>query len=271
MKPNTRRIPKAMTRLTPHKLMVAAALALGLGAFQPAFAVNSEAAAPVDDMHALLLNKGILSKIGGQIVQKGEQIVNAGQSVTQSVVQQVGQQVGQVTERTSDLVSTAISFLGIPYLRGGNSAETGFDCSGFVRAIYKETIGLVLPRSADQQANATQKIDKSELKPGDLVFFNTMKRTFSHVGIYMGEGKFIHSPRTGASVRIEDMRIPYWNVRFDGARRVQGDGMDTAKLRSSFSGTTVNAATVNATTVSAATVSAATVSATTITAAGNIP
>lgn len=213
-----------MPKLVPSKLMVTAVLALAFGMAQPAFAVNSETPAPSDDMQALLISKGILSKIGGQIV-------NVGQSVTQSVVQQVGQQVSQVSERTGDLVSTAIGFLGIPYLRGGNSAETGFDCSGFVRAIYKETIGLVLPRSADQQASATQKIDRSELKPGDLVFFNTMKRTFSHVGIYLGEGKFIHSPRSGASVRIEDMRIPYWNVRFDGARRVQDDAMDTAKVR----------------------------------------
>lgn len=173
-----------------------------------AFAVSSPAAyaepvAQPDELHILLASKGLLSKIGGQIVETG------------------GQLGAQITERTSDLVSTAIGFLGIPYLRGGNSAETGFDCSGFVRAIYKDTIGLILPRSADQQANATQKIDKSDLKPGDLVFFNTMKRTFSHVGIYLGEGKFIHSPRAGASVRIEDMRIPYWNVRFDGARRVE--------------------------------------------------
>ena len=214
------RAPPAKPILILSKLVAAAVLSLGLGVFQPAFAVNAETPAPADDIQALLISKGILSKIGGQIV-------NVGQSVTQTVVQQVG----QVSERTGDLVSTAIGFLGIPYLRGGNSAETGFDCSGFVRAIYKETIGLVLPRSSDQQANATQKIDKSELTPGDLVFFNTMKRTFSHVGIYLGEGKFIHSPRSGASVRIEDMRIPYWNVRFDGARRVQGDGMDTAKVR----------------------------------------
>jgi cell wall-associated NlpC family hydrolase len=212
-----KRVTPAKPILILSKLVVSAALSLGLGVFQPAFAVNSETPAPADDMQALLISKGILSKIGGQIV-------TVGQSVTQTVVQQVG----QVSERTSDLVSTAIGFLGIPYLRGGNSAETGFDCSGFVRAIYKETIGLVLPRSADQQANATQKIDKNELKPGDLVFFNTMKRTFSHVGIYLGEGKFIHSPRSGASVRIEDMRIPYWNVRFDGARRVQGDAMDAS-------------------------------------------
>lgn len=166
-----------------------------------------------DEMQNLLVSKGLLSQLGGQIVQ-------VGQTVTQSV-----------TERTSDLVSTAIGFLGIPYRRGGNSIEAGFDCSGFVRAIFKETIGLVLPRSADQQANATQTIDKNDLKPGDLVFFNTMKRTFSHVGIYLGEGKFIHSPRSGAHVRIEDMRIPYWNVRFDGARRVQAATLDSPKLQ----------------------------------------
>jgi cell wall-associated NlpC family hydrolase len=219
---------KRTPKLIPSKLMLAAVLAtlvLGLGTFQPAFAVNSETAAPADDMQALLISKGILSKIGGQIVQTSESVVQ------------------QVSERTTDLISTAVGLMGIPYLRGGNSAESGFDCSGFVRYIYKETIGLVLPRSADQQANTTQKIDRSELKPGDLVFFNTMKRTFSHVGIYLGEGKFIHSPRSGASVRIEDMRIPYWNVRFDGARRVQGDGMDAAKVRAMTTAASATAST----------------------------
>jgi hypothetical protein len=206
-------IPRLTKILTSYKLISAAVLVLGLGVFQPAHAVNSESSAQVDDMQVLLVNKGILSKIGGQIVQTGENVVQ------------------QVSERTSDLISTAVGLLGIPYLRGGNSAESGFDCSGFVRHIFKETLGLVLPRSADQQASATQKIDKSELKPGDLVFFNTMKRTFSHVGIYLGDNKFIHSPRSGASVRIEDMRIPYWNVRFDGARRVQGDDTAASKQR----------------------------------------
>ena len=214
----------ATSKLLVHTTLMLG-LALGLAKPQAALALNAETPAPADEIQALLISKGILSRIGGQIVQKGEQIVTVGQSVTQTVVQQVGQQVSQVSERTTDLISTAVGLLGIPYLRGGTSTENGFDCSGFVRYIYKETIGLVLPRSADQQANTTQKIDKSELKPGDLVFFNTMRRTFSHVGIYLGEGKFIHAPRTGASVRIEDMRIPYWNVRFDGARRVQG-GLD---------------------------------------------
>ena len=86
--------------------------------------------------------------------------------------------------------------------------------------MYEQTVGLLLPRRADQQAAATQVIDKKELQPGDLVFFNTMRRAFSHVGIYVGEGKFIHSPRAGSHVRMEDMRMAYWNTRFNGARRV---------------------------------------------------
>jgi cell wall-associated NlpC family hydrolase len=113
-----------------------------------------------------------------------------------------------------------MGFLGVPYRRGGNSATTGFDCSGFVKAIYEQTVGLVLPRRANEQAAATQAIDKQDLQPGDLVFFNTMKRAFSHVGIYVGDGKFIHSPKPGAEVRVEDMRGNYWQHRFDGARRV---------------------------------------------------
>ncbi|MEY4711119.1 MAG: hypothetical protein RIS88_569, partial [Pseudomonadota bacterium] len=124
--------------------------------------------------------------------------------------------------RTSELVVHAMGFLGVPYRLGGDSAETGFDCSGFVRAIYEQTVGLVLPRTADDQAAATQVIERQDLKPGDLVFFNTMRRAFSHVGIYVGEGKFIHSPKPGAEVRVEDMGGSYWRRRFDGARRVLG-------------------------------------------------
>lgn len=136
-----------------------------------------------------------------------------------------------VVDRTSDLVITAMGFLGVPYRRGGNSAETGFDCSGLVRTIYGQTIGLMLPRRADQQAAATQSIDKKELQPGDLVFFNTMRRAFSHVGIYVGDGKFIHAPRTGAQVRVEDMHASYWQRRFDGARRVSVDAAERSPVR----------------------------------------
>jgi cell wall-associated NlpC family hydrolase len=129
----------------------------------------------------------------------------------------------RVEAKASQLVVGALGFLGVPYRRGGSSAEAGFDCSGFVRAIYQQTAGLLLPRKASEQAAATEKIDKTDLKPGDLVFFNTMRRAFSHVGIYVGNGKFIHAPKPGGEVRVEDMGVSYWAKRFDGARRVPVD------------------------------------------------
>ncbi len=175
----------------PFKPLLIVAL---LASLQVASAQAAPAAAS-DEMEKLLAEKGLLGQL-----------------------EQVRQTVGS---KASDLVVNAMGFLGVPYKRGGNTAETGFDCSGFVRAMYEQTIGLVLPRRADQQAAATQSIDKADLKPGDLVFFNTLRRTFSHVGIYVGEGRFIHSPKPGAEVRVESMKIDYWASRFDGARRVQ--------------------------------------------------
>ncbi len=129
--------------------------------------------------------------------------------------------VQQVRDVASDLVLSAMNFLGVRYRRGGNSAETGFDCSGFTRYVFEHSVGLVLPRRADQQAQQAGllPVPREELKPGDLVFFNTMRRAFSHVGIYVGDGRFIHAPRSGGEVRIEDMRQSYWARRFNGARR----------------------------------------------------
>jgi cell wall-associated NlpC family hydrolase len=130
----------------------------------------------------------------------------------------------------SDLVVNAMGFLGVRYKYGGNDPEEGLDCSGFVRAVYGQTLGMVLPRRAAEQANATQTISRAELKPGDLVFFNTMRSAFSHVGIYIGDNKFIHAPRAGARVRIEDMRESYWTKRFNGARRVDPNASSIAVL-----------------------------------------
>ena len=132
-------------------------------------------------------------------------------------IDQVRQNVSQTA---SDLVMNAMGLLGVPYKWGGNTTETGFDCSGLVVSVYQQTIGLLLPRKAEQQAAATETIDKTELQPGDLVFFNTMRRAFSHVGIYVGNGKFIPAPRAGSEVRLESMGSSYWQQRFDGARRV---------------------------------------------------
>ena len=147
------------------------------------------------------------------------------QALEKGLVAQLGDHFSQARQsmsgKASELVVQAMGLLGVPYRRGGANENTGFDCSGFVRHLYEQSIGLVLPRRADEQAKATQSIDRNELKPGDLVFFNTMRRTFSHVGIYLGDGKFIHSPHTGSSVRVDDMREAYWNKRFTGARRVE--------------------------------------------------
>jgi len=125
-----------------------------------------------------------------------------------------------VGEKTNQMLGKAMTLLGVPYKRGGSS-DSGFDCSGFVRHIYETSVGRLLPRRADEQAKTTEKIDRNELNPGDLVFFNTMRRTFSHVGIYIGDGKFIHAPSAGKAVRVDDLRAAYWTKRFTGARRVQ--------------------------------------------------
>ncbi len=127
----------------------------------------------------------------------------------------------QARDLATEAVVAALAFLDLPYVRGGTSAESGFDCSGFTRYVFKHTVGLLLPRSAEQQAQASAllPVPADELKPGDLVFFNTLRKAFSHVGIYVGDGRFVHSPRVGGAVRLENMRQTYWATRFDGARR----------------------------------------------------
>ena len=166
----------------------------------------AHATPPQDDLDGFLQQKGLATRLGDTILH--------------------------ATDRAGSLVRSAMAAIGVPYRRGGNSAETGFDCSGFVRATYEQAMGLMLPRRAEEQAAAAHKIDKTELQPGDLVFFNTLRRAYSHVGIYLGEGKFIHSPRSGARVRVESMDQSYWKKRFNGARRVLDDkaaaGTDTA-------------------------------------------
>jgi len=181
-------------------LLLTLLLSLGFAHAEPA-----PAPATGDEMSRFIHDRGLLARIGD-----------------------VG---NKVTNGASELVMNSMAFLGVPYKRGGTQADIGFDCSGFVRAIYEQTAGLLLPRQASEQAAATQKIDKHELQPGDLVFFNTMRRAFSHVGIYVGNGKFIHSPKPGAEVRVEDMGVSYWAKRFDGARRVNPEETKQAPAR----------------------------------------
>jgi len=127
----------------------------------------------------------------------------------------------QAPDKTQDLLLYALSLNGTRYKFGGRSAESGFDCSGFVGYVYDKAAGLSLPRTASAISQAGAQIDKSELQPGDLVFFNTLRRAFSHVGIYLGDNRFIHasSSRRG-DVMVSDLSEKYWSKRFDGARRL---------------------------------------------------
>ncbi len=124
------------------------------------------------------------------------------------------------TDSIRSLVDRSLNFLGVPYRLGGTSPLTGFDCSGFVGKVFSDALGFGLPRTASEMAQTGEQVKINDLKPGDLVFFNTMRRAFSHVGIYLGNYQFVHAPSAGGVVRVEDMRISYWAARYDGARRV---------------------------------------------------
>ena len=118
------------------------------------------------------------------------------------------------------MAMTAMDYLGIRYRYGGNSPTTGFDCSGFVNYVADKSLGLKLPRRSDEMAKLGVAVKKNELQVGDLVFFNTLGRRYSHVGVYIGENQFVHSPSAGGVVRIEDMTQAYWTKRYTGARRI---------------------------------------------------
>jgi cell wall-associated NlpC family hydrolase len=124
-------------------------------------------------------------------------------------------------DRAREVLVNALSLTGVRYKYGGNSPETGFDCSGFVRYVFKQATSLSLPHNALAISRLGQTVPKDELKPGDLVFFNTLKTAFSHVGIYLGDNRFIHSPSSGGKVKIESMQDGYWAKRYNGAQRLE--------------------------------------------------
>lgn len=126
----------------------------------------------------------------------------------------------QEQSTNSDFAEAALSFLGTKYRYGGSGPETGFDCSGLVGYAAEKSLGLKLPRQSAELAKEGESVNRNDLQKGDLVFFNTRGARFSHVGIYIGNNKFVHAPRTGAVVRVEDMTVSYWNKRYNGARRI---------------------------------------------------
>lgn len=123
-------------------------------------------------------------------------------------------------QRAEALLQTLLA-LGLDYRYGGSSPETGFDCSGLVAHVFREAYGIRLPQNARAQSEYGVRVSLAELRAGDLVFYNTLNAPFSHVGIYLGDGRFVHAPKSGAQVRVEPIQGSYWMKRFDGARRIQ--------------------------------------------------
>lgn len=122
--------------------------------------------------------------------------------------------------RVSEVVLQALSLLGTPYRWGGNSTDHGFDCSGLVRHVIEQALGLVLPRSAIAMSRLGAHVERPRLQPGDLLFFVTRRPDVSHVGIYVGDGRFVHANRSGGEVTLSSLESKYWASRLVVARRV---------------------------------------------------
>ena len=149
-----------------------------------------------------------------------------------SAASQLATSVGTtVVGGTESLIDNAMQLIGVRYRWGGNTPQSGLDCSGFVRYVFNDTFGFLLPRKSAQMSKVGLEIGKDELRPGDLVFFNTMRHAFSHVGIYVGDNKFIHAPSRGKSIRVDDMTKVYWEKRYNGARRMEGFDKMTEEQR----------------------------------------
>ena len=132
-----------------------------------------------------------------------------------------GKVAGTVSGGSSTLINNAMQLIGVRYRWGDTAQQTGFDASAFVKYVFSDTLGFLFPNKSGDMSTVGSQVSRDKLKPGDLVFFNTLQRANSHVGIYVGEDKFIHAPARGASVRVDDMNSKYWEQRFDGARRVE--------------------------------------------------
>lgn len=145
--------------------------------------------------------------------------------INAEVAQYEEQSTENWSDRAREVLVNALSLTGIRYKYGGSSPETGFDCSGFVRYVFKQAASLTLPRSAIEISQLGTTVPKNELQPGDLVFFNTLKSAFSHVGIYLGNNRFIHSPSSGGKVRVENMQDGYWAKHYNGAQRLDSKNM----------------------------------------------
>src|SRR6478672_6384365 len=128
----------------------------------------------------------------------------------------------RMLQGTREIGLFALSLVGIDYRFGGDSPDRGLDCSGLIRYVFQHVTGVTLPRTAQELSRIGQTVRADDLAPGDLVFFNTRRFAFSHVGIYLGNGRFIHAPSRGGEVGVAMLSSTYWQKRYNGARRLVG-------------------------------------------------
>lgn len=168
----------------------------------------------------LLLAAGLMMLCLGAMASETPSVADAAKPI-EIPPRTILQTLDHYTRGAQDIVSHAFSFVGVMYRRGGTSEETGFDCSGLVRRVFGDAFDLELPHNAKAISQLGAVVKVPDLKPGDLVFFNTLRKTFSHVGIYVGNNLFLHAPSSGGGVRVDDLRERYWVKHFNGARRIE--------------------------------------------------
>lgn len=134
----------------------------------------------------------------------------------------LGAAASRMLEGAQEVAIYALTLVGVDYRYGGETPDRGLDCSGLIRYVFQQATGVTLPRTSHELARIGARVPRSELAPGDLVFFNTRRSAFSHVGIYLGDGQFIHAPSRGGEVGVAQLSSSYWRKRYDGARRLIG-------------------------------------------------
>ncbi|KRE88852.1 hydrolase [Frateuria sp. Soil773] len=203
-------------------MVVAPVIAVPAKAVYPLLASPAVAASP------LLAQPGVAAKAGpvGRYVAVPSFAAGRGPVQERAAVPAAGSDAEDAADQgdlRKTLIAMAMKLRDIRYVRGGRDPSTGFDCSGFVRYVFAHAIGLQLPTNSASQFLAGLKVKRGDMQPGDLVFFRTGgRKRISHVGIYIDNGRFIHSPSRGKSVEVSSLDEAYWSKRFAGARRPEG-------------------------------------------------
>lgn len=206
---------KAATRL--HSRLFASVL---LVAGSPAFAATLAA----DSADQALAGSASQSLVGSAFAPTRDMLSAADVNQLIEAGQALAATDDEPPSRIQALLQRAMGLLGTPYRWGGTSPDSGFDCSGLVNYVFRTTLGIELPRVSREMASNGEKVDRAALTAGDLVFFGRRGKRVDHVGIYLGDGQFVHAPRSGRDVTVSRLDTGYWAGRFLQARRVEGLG-----------------------------------------------